>query len=174
MRGGVQSHKSSLELCHRDLVLLFWKVHLHGRQPQQDRSQHNPTFDKWLESHFNLQRRFHHSVLSRQQSPPVVESTTVSTNYKFNRRLFLFLFTKKKLRLSAKLYVLGLINAARFMLICRRGGVVIAKQGKRRKLFTTVVHIRKLTWKYCFIFCPIIFHMLSNYFPIQEHTQDPT
>ena len=164
MLRGVQSHKSSLELCHRDLVLLFWKVHLHGRQPQQDRSQHNPTFDKWLESHFNLQRRFHHSVLSRQQSPPTTNLTAA----------FSFFFSRKKLRLSAKLYVLGLINAARFMLICRRGGVVIAKQGKRRKLFTTVVHIRKLTWKYCFTFCPIIFHMLSNYFPIQEHTQDPT
>ena len=110
----------------------------------------------------------HGSSLHQWWSPPQSPPTTNLT------AAFSFFFSRKKLRLSAKLYVLGLINAARFMLICRRGGVVIAKQGKRRKLFTTVVHIRKLTWKYCFIFCPIIFHMLSNYFPIQEHTQDPT
>ena len=125
MLRGVQSHKSSLELCHRDLVLLFWKVHLHGRQPQQDRSQHNPTFDKWLESHFNLQRRFHHSVLSRQQSPPTTNLTAA----------FSFFFSTKKTATVGQIVRSGPYQCCSVHVNLQEGGSGNSKTRKKAETF---------------------------------------
>ena len=67
------------------------------RQPQQDRSHISPTQSHfWQMVGIALQAApFCFVTAAVPTTSAVVESTTVSTNYKFNRRLFVFLFTKK-------------------------------------------------------------------------------
>ena len=103
----------------------FWKVHLHGRQPQQDRSQHNPTFDKWLESHFNLQRRFHHSVLSRQQSPPTTNLTAA----------FSFFFSRKKTATVGQIVRSGPYQCCSVHVNLQEGGSGNSKTRKKAETF---------------------------------------
>lgn len=131
MRGGVQSHKSSLELCHRDPVLLFWKVHIHlhrrGNHNRIDHTfpQHNHTFDKWLESHFNLQRRFHHSVLSRQQSPPTTNLTAA----------FSFFFSTKKTATVGQIVRSGPYQCCSVHVNLQEGGSGNSKTRKKAETF---------------------------------------
>ena len=134
MRG---EFKATSHLWNSVTETLFWKVHLHGRQPQQDRSQHNPTFDKWLESHFNLQRRrrrftilfCHGSSLHQWWSPPQSPPTTNLT------AAFSFFFSTKKTATVGQIVRSGPYQCCSVHVNLQEGGSGNSKTRKRAETF---------------------------------------